>query len=78
MTGPSFTLIAVGTIAGQGWLFRMQNAKLFCPWNRQDSAIEQFIALVDSYIRQCNEKRIKISYGSLGPIKYRASLGFSA
>ncbi|MFC5520320.1 IS3 family transposase, partial [Polaromonas jejuensis] len=32
----------------------------------------------DSYIRWYNEKRIKISLGSLSPIEYRASLGLTA
>ena len=36
------------------------------------------IEVVDSYIRWYNEKRIKISLGSLSPIEYRASLGLTA
>ena len=39
------------------------------------TTIEQFIEVVDSYIRWYNEKRIKISLGSLSPIEYRVSLG---
>ena len=39
--------------------------------------IVQFIHIVDSYIRWYNEKRIKISLGSLSPLKYRVSLGLT-
>lgn len=39
--------------------------------------IEQFVAEVDAYIRWYNEKRIKISLGSLSPIEYRQSLGLN-
>jgi hypothetical protein len=35
------------------------------------------LAVVDSYIRWYNEKRIKISLGSLSPVEYRESLGFT-
>ncbi|MBN8751536.1 MAG: IS3 family transposase, partial [Variovorax sp.] len=38
----------------------------------------QFIEAVDSYIRWYNEKRIKLSLGSLSPIEYRVSLGLAA
>ena len=41
--------------------------------NRQDIPIDQFIKIVDSYIRWYNEKRIKISLGSLSPLEYRKS-----
>lgn len=40
--------------------------------------IEVFIEVVDSYIRWYNEKRIKISLGSLSPIEYRESVGLKA
>jgi transposase InsO family protein len=39
--------------------------------------IEQFVTEVDVYIRWYNEKRIKISLGSLSPVKYRQSLGLN-
>jgi hypothetical protein len=35
-----------------------------------DITIDQFIRIVDSYIRWYDEKRIKISLGSLNPIEY--------
>lgn len=39
--------------------------------------IEQFVAEVDAYIRWYNEKRIKISLGSLSPVEYRKTLGLT-
>ena len=33
---------------------------------------------VSTYIRWYNEKRIKISLGSLSPLEYRESLGLTA
>ncbi len=50
----------------------------FYPRDWKNTTIEQFIEAVDSYIRWYNEKRIKISLGSLSPIEYRVSLGFAA
>ena len=57
-----------------GWL----KTELFYPRNWQGTTIEQFIEVVDSYIRWYNGKRIKISLGSLSPIEYRESLGLTA
>ena len=34
--------------------------------------------VLDSYIRWYNEKRIKLSLGSLSPIEFRESLGIAA
>nr|WP_255378714.1 MULTISPECIES: IS3 family transposase [Acidovorax] len=48
------------------------------PRDRKGTTIEQFIEVVDSYIRWYNEKRIKISLGALSPIEYRVSLGLAA
>lgn len=46
------------------------------PRDWQATTIEQFIQVVDFYIRwyNANEKRIKIALGSLSPIEYRESL----
>jgi len=60
--------------ACEGFFGRLKT-ELFYPRNWQDTSIDQFIQIVDSYIRWYNEKRIKISLGSLSPIEYRASLG---
>jgi putative transposase len=62
--------------ACEGFFGRLKT-ELFYPRNWQATTIEQFIQVVDSYIRWYNEKRIKISLGSLSPIEYRESLGFT-
>jgi len=58
--------------------FGLLKTELFYPRNWQATTIDQFIELVDSYIRWYNEKRIKISLGSLSPMEYRKSLGLAA
>ncbi len=62
--------------ACEGFFGRLKT-ELFYPRNWQDITIDQFIQAVDSYIRWYNEKRIKLSLGSLSPLEYRASLGIS-
>ena len=63
--------------ACEGFFGRLKT-ELFYPRNWQATTIEQFIQVVDSYIRWYNEKRIKISLGSLSPLEYRDSLGITA
>lgn len=63
--------------ACEGFFGRLKN-ELFYPRDWKGTTIEQFIEVVDSYIRWYNEKRIKISLGSLSPIEYRVSLGLTA
>lgn len=63
--------------ACEGFFGRLKT-ELFYPRNWQDISIDQFIQIVDSYICWYNEKRIKISLGSLSPLEYRASLGLTA
>ncbi|MEO5736055.1 MAG: IS3 family transposase [Variovorax sp.] len=62
--------------ACEGFFGRLKT-ELFYPRNWQSASIEQFVHAVDSYIRWYNEKRIKISLGSLSPLEYRRSLGIS-
>lgn len=62
--------------ACEGFFGRLKT-ELFYPRSWQDITIDQFIQIVDSYIRWYNEKRIKISLGSLSPLEYRESLGFT-
>jgi transposase InsO family protein/transposase-like protein len=62
--------------ACEGFFGRLKT-EMFYPRNWQDVSVDQFIQSVDAYIRWYNEKRIKISLGSLSPIEYRASLGIS-
>lgn len=49
--------------------------ELFYSRDWQTVSTDQFIEVVDSYIRWYNEKRIKISLGALSPIECRESLG---
>ena len=63
--------------ACEGFFGRLKT-ELFYSRNWKDITIDQFIQIVDAYIRWYNEKRIKISLGSLSPIEYRASLGITA
>ncbi|REG51612.1 transposase InsO family protein [Paraburkholderia sp. BL6669N2] len=42
------------------------------------TTVEQFIEVLDSYIRWYNAKRIKVSLGALSPLEYRESLGIAA
>jgi putative transposase len=63
--------------ACEGFFGRLKT-ELFYPRTWQDITIDQFIQIVDAYIRWYNEKRIKISLGSLSPVEYRESLGITA
>ncbi len=63
--------------ACEGFFGRLKT-ELFYSRDWQGTTIEQFIKILDSYIRWYNEKRIKMSLGSLSPIEYRESLGFAA
>lgn len=63
--------------ACEGFFGRLKN-ELFYPRDWKSVTIAQFIQVVDDYIRWYNEKRIKISLGSLSPIEYRVSLGLTA
>ena len=44
----------------------------------RSTTIEQFIELLNTYIRWYNEKRIKSSLGYRSPIAYRETLGLAA
>lgn len=63
--------------ACEGFFGRLKT-ELFYPRDWQATTIEQFIQVVDSYLRWYNKKRIKISLGSLSPLEYRDSLGITA
>ena len=62
--------------ACEGFFGRLKT-EMFYPRNWQDVSVDQFIQTVDAYIRWYNEKRIKISLGSLSPVEYRTSLGIN-
>ncbi|MEC5218109.1 putative transposase [Actimicrobium sp. GrIS 1.19] len=63
--------------ACEGFFGRLKT-ELFYPRNRKAITVEQFIQIINSYIHWYNEKRIKISLGSLSPREYRESLGIAA
>ncbi len=63
--------------ACEGFFGRLKT-ELFYPRDWKSTTVEQFIEVLDSYIRWYNEKRIKISLGSLSPIEYRERLGLTA
>ena len=63
--------------ACEGFFGRLKT-ELFYPRDWQATTLEQFIQAVNAYIRWYNEKRIKISLGSLSPLEYRDSLGLTA
>ena len=63
--------------ACEGFFGRLKT-ELFYPGQWQATTIEQFIQELDSCIRWYNEKRIKISLGSLSPLECRESLGIPA
>lgn len=63
--------------ACEGFFVRLKT-ELFYPRDWQATTIEQFIEAVHAYVRWYNEKRIKISLGSLSPLEYRESLGLTA
>ncbi|TCP99031.1 integrase-like protein, partial [Rhizobium sp. PP-F2F-G36] len=56
--------------ACEGFFGRLKN-ELFYPREWKAMTIEQFVGEVDAYICWYNEKRIKISLGSLSPVEYR-------
>lgn len=62
-------------VACEGFFGRLKT-ELFYPLDWKTTTIEQFIQIVDSYVRWYNEKCIKISLGSLSPVEYRQSHGF--
>ncbi|EDT05121.1 integrase, catalytic region [Burkholderia ambifaria IOP40-10] len=62
--------------ACEGFFGRLKT-ELFYSRDWQTVSTDQFIEVVDSYIRWYNEKRIKISLGALSPIEYRESLGLT-
>ena len=63
--------------ACKGFFGRLKT-ELFYPRDWQAATIGQFIQVVGPYIHWYNEKRIKISLGSLSPAEYRESLRLAA
>jgi putative transposase len=62
--------------ACEGFFGRLK-IEMFYYRNWQDTTVEQFSQILNSYIRWYNEKRIKISLGSRSPLEYRENLGLT-
>jgi putative transposase len=63
--------------ACEGFFGRLKN-EMFYNRSWQDVSIEQFVNMLNRYIRWYNEKRIKMSLGAMSPIDYRRSIGLVA
>ena len=63
--------------ACEGFFGRLKNEMYY---NRTwtDISMQEFIQVVDDYIRWYNHKRIKLSLGGLSPAEYRQSIGIVA
>lgn len=60
--------------ACEGFFGRLKN-EMFYDRSWKDTSIEEFVAILDNYIRWYNEDRIKKSLGWMSPLEYRRSLG---
>ena len=63
--------------AFEGFFGRLKTG-LFYPWNWQGSTIEQFIEVVDSYIRWFTKSPPRSFLAHPGPREYRVGLGLMA
>ena len=63
--------------ACEGFFGRLKN-EMFYDRSWVGVTIEQFIEMLNSYVKRYNEKRIKISPGTMSPVEYRRSPGLAA
>ncbi len=63
--------------AREGFFGRLKT-EMFYPRDWRATTIDQFIQILDTYIRWYNERRIKRSLGYRSPIEYCESLGLGA
>ncbi|MBC8643061.1 IS3 family transposase, partial [Caballeronia sp. EK] len=63
--------------ACEGFFGRLKT-ELFYPRDWRATTVDDFIEVLDSYIRWYNATRIKVSLGSLSPLEYRESPGIVA
>lgn len=63
--------------ACEGFFGRLKN-EMYYQRNWLDTALEQFMRDVDSYIRWYNQPRIKLSIGGRSPVEYRQHLEIAA
>lgn len=59
--------------ACEGFFGRIKN-EMYYGRNWVGATLENFMCLLDRYIRWYNEERIKISLGAMSPVKYRQHL----
>ena len=62
--------------ACEGFFGRLKN-EMFFDRSWKETSIDEFIAILDDYIRWYNESRIKESLGWMSPLEYRHSLGLA-
>lgn len=62
--------------ACEGFFGRVKN-EMYYGRHWVSTTQEEFICFLDGYIRGYNEKRIKVSLGSMSPVKYRQHLGIT-
>jgi transposase InsO family protein len=63
--------------ACEGFFGRLKT-EMFYLRDWRATTVDQFVEVLDSYIRWYNATRIKVSLGSLSPVEYRQSLGIAA
>lgn len=63
--------------ACEGFFGRLKN-EMFYGYSWLDVTIEEFIGILNEYIKWYAEKRIKQSLGGMSPLDYRKSLGYAA
>lgn len=63
--------------ACEGFFGRLKN-EMFYNRNWSKVTVEQFITILNEYLRWYNETRIKVSLGNMSPLEYRRSLGLAA
>ena len=60
----------------EGFFGRLKT-EMFYAHDWRATTVDQFIEILDAYIRWYNTIRIKVSLGCLSPLEYRASLGIA-
>ena len=63
--------------ACEGFFGRLKN-EMFYGYSWSGVTIEEFIGILDKYIRWYGEERIKLSLGGMSPLAFRRSLGLAA
>jgi len=63
--------------ACEGFFGRLKH-EMSCNRKLIGVSLEGFVQILDACLHWYNEKRIKVSLGSLSPLDYRKKLGFTA